>query len=183
MNARVLVAMNEDTLATDEPSGMAASVLDSLLRVRPQDSAESDRPSGLMIGELLAIIDDGATPMVTLPDAPDRALPALSLVDLHGGHIGRRVALLFEAGEGRRPVVIGVLRGQGVWSEETRPSQVELDIDGQRMVVAARERLVLRCGKASITLTKEGKVLIEGSYVSSRSTGVNRVKGGSIQLN
>jgi len=42
---------------------------------------------------------------------------------------------------------------------------------------------VLRCGKASITLTREGKVLIHGSYISSRSTGVNRVKGGSVQLN
>jgi hypothetical protein len=42
---------------------------------------------------------------------------------------------------------------------------------------------VLQCGKASITLTKAGKVLIQGSYVSSRSTGVNRVKGGSVQLN
>jgi hypothetical protein len=26
-------------------------------------------------------------------------------------------------------------------------------------------------------------VLIEGTYVSSRSSGVNRVKGGSVQLN
>ena len=27
------------------------------------------------------------------------------------------------------------------------------------------------------------KVLIEGSYLLSRSTGVNRVKGGAVQLN
>jgi Phage tail baseplate hub (GPD) len=55
--------------------------------------------------------------------------------------------------------------------------------DGQRMIVSAREKLVLRCGKASITLTKAGKMLIEGSYLLSRSTGVNRIKGGSVQLN
>jgi hypothetical protein len=41
----------------------------------------------------------------------------------------------------------------------------------------------LRCGKSSITLTRAGKVLIEGEYISSRSSGVNRIKGGSIQLN
>jgi hypothetical protein len=52
-----------------------------------------------------------------------------------------------------------------------------------RMVVSAKEQMVLQCGKASITLTKAGKVLIQGSYVSSRSTGVNRVKGGSVHLN
>ncbi len=45
------------------------------------------------------------------------------------------------------------------------------------MLVSAKDELVLRCGKASITLTRAGKVLIQGSYVSSRSTGVNRVKG------
>ena len=51
------------------------------------------------------------------------------------------------------------------------------------MLITAKDRLVLRCGKASITLTRAGKVLIEGAYVLSRSTGVNRVKGGTVQLN
>jgi hypothetical protein len=42
---------------------------------------------------------------------------------------------------------------------------------------------VLRCGKASITLTKAGKVLVQGTYVSHRSSGVIRIKGGAVQLN
>lgn len=62
-------------------------------------------------------------------------------------------------------------------------AQVEVDADGERMMVSAKEQLVLRCGKASITLTKAGKVIIKGSYVLSRSSGVNRIKGGSVQLN
>jgi hypothetical protein len=49
--------------------------------------------------------------------------------------------------------------------------------------VHAKEQVVLKCGKASITLTKAGKVLIQGSYVLSRSSGINRVKGGSVQIN
>jgi hypothetical protein len=60
---------------------------------------------------------------------------------------------------------------------------VEVDTDGERLLVTAKEQLVLRCGKATITLTKAGKVLIQGTYVSSRSSGVNRIKGGSVQLN
>ncbi len=76
-----------------------------------------------------------------------------------------------------------MLRGSTAWPLTDSPAQVEVDADGQRLVVSAKEQLVLRCGKASITLTKAGKVTIEGSYVSSRSTGVNRVKGGSVQLN
>jgi len=78
---------------------------------------------------------------------------------------------------------MGVLREGVGWPLEERPGRVEVDADGERMIVSAKEQVVLRCGKASITLTKTGKVLIEGAYISSRSTGVNRIKGGSIQLN
>ena len=53
----------------------------------------------------------------------------------------------------------------------------------ERLIVTAKEQVVIRCGKASITLTRAGKVLIQGEYVLSRSAGVNRVKGGSVQLN
>ena len=58
-----------------------------------------------------------------------------------------------------------------------------MDVDGQRLVVTAKEQLVLRCGKASITLTSAGKVLVQGTYLSNRSTGVLRLKGGSVQIN
>ena len=78
---------------------------------------------------------------------------------------------------------MGILRGQAAWPLDTQPAQVEVDADGRHLIVSAKEQLVLRCGKASITLTKAGKVLIEGSYLLSRSSGVNRIKGGSVQLN
>jgi hypothetical protein len=61
--------------------------------------------------------------------------------------------------------------------------QIEVDADGKRLIVSAEERIVLRCGKASITLTKEGKILVQGAYVSNQSSGVLRIKGGSVQIN
>ncbi len=63
------------------------------------------------------------------------------------------------------------------------PAQVEVDVDGEHLTVSAKEELVLRCGKASIVLTKSGKILIHGTYISNRSSGVMRIKGGSVQLN
>ena len=77
---------------------------------------------------------------------------------------------------------MGVVRGNESQPLDA-PGQVQVDADGERMIVSAKEQLVLKCGKASITLTNAGKVIIEGSYVVSRSTGTNRIKGGSIQLN
>ncbi|GAB1434023.1 DUF6484 domain-containing protein [Sphaerotilus sulfidivorans] len=139
---------------------------------------------GLVIGELLALGAEDRLPLVTYPGQPGTAaLRARTTVDLQGAHIGRAVTLMFECGDPARPIVTGVLREGAGWPIEDRPAQVEVDADGQRLVVTATEQLVLRCGKASITLTKAGKVLIEGSYLLSRSSGVNRIKGGSVQLN
>jgi hypothetical protein len=93
------------------------------------------------------------------------------------------VLLLFESDENAGPIVIGVLREGSDWPAREKPAQVEVQADGERMIVSARKQLVLRCGRASITLTEEGKILIHGTYVSSRSSGVHRIKGGSVHIN
>ena len=49
--------------------------------------------------------------------------------------------------------------------------------------MTADREITLRCGKASITLTGAGKLLLHGAYLLSRSLGVNRIKGGSVQIN
>src|SRR5262245_27299472 len=53
----------------------------------------------------------------------------------------------------------------------------------ERLELVADREIVLRCGEASITLTRAGKIILRGTYVLSRSSGVNKIKGGSIQIN
>lgn len=140
--------------------------------------------NGAVVGVLIGFKDDGATPLVVFPgQANTAACPARATLDVHGTHIGRQVLLVFENGDPRAPIVTGILQQTTAWPLAEKPTQVEVDADGERLVITARQQLVLKCGKASITLTKEGKVLIQGTYISSRSSGVNRVKGGSVQLN
>ena len=154
------------------------------LLARPSSPLTVGSLPSVTIGELIAITDEGRTPLIVYPGQPGvAALRARSVVDLHAPHIGQPVVLMFEGGDASRPIVMGVVRQREGWPTADAPAQVQVDADGERLQVSAKEQLVLRCGKASITLTKAGKVLIEGSYVSSRSTGVNRVKGGSVQLN
>lgn len=139
---------------------------------------------GVQVFELVALADEGRAPMVfDRAQSAGPVLKARTVVDLHAAHIGRQVLLAFEGGDPAKPIVIGVLQGDEGWPLKDRPDQVEVDADGQRLVVSARNEMVLRCGKASITLTSTGHVFIEGTYVSSRSTGVNRIRGGSVQLN
>nr|WP_251010907.1 DUF6484 domain-containing protein [Variovorax paradoxus] len=145
---------------------------------------QSESLPSVVTGELIAITDEGRTPLVLFAgQLGNAAVRARAVVDLHGAHIGHHVVLMFEGGDASRPIVMGVLRHSEAWPLAERPAQVEVDADGERMILSAREQLVMRCGRASITLTRAGKVLIQGSYVLSRSTGVNRVKGGAVQIN
>jgi hypothetical protein len=66
------------------------------------------------------------------------------------------------------------------------PGQVEtheFEIDGKTIVLNAAHTITLRCGQASITLNRDGKIVIRGTHVVSHASGVNRIRGGSVELN
>ncbi len=172
----------EEARAADEESG--SELLRLLKEAGSAKAPQTAQQVGVVIGELIGMTNEGRTPLVLYPGQPGTAaLFARTVVDLHGSHIGREVVLMFEVGDTMKPIVMGVLSESEGWPLDEQPGQVEVDADGERMIVTAKEQMVLRCGKASITLTKAGKVLIQGSYVLSRSSGANRIKGGSVQLN
>jgi hypothetical protein len=140
--------------------------------------------SGVVIGDLIGLKDDGRTPLVLFPgQRGSAAVAARSVIDLYGRHIGSQVALMFDTADGAKPIVVGVLRESTGYPLEQANGQAEVETDGERLIVTAKQQLTLRCGDASITLTREGKVLIQGTFVLSRSSGLNRIVGGSIQIN
>ncbi len=63
------------------------------------------------------------------------------------------------------------------------PGELDLLVDGRRVVVEAKRELVLRCGKASITLTRAGKIILRGTHVVSKSSGANSVQGTQVRIN
>lgn len=158
--------------------------LQPLLDRRPVSVSSSVAVPSLLIGELIAMTEEGRIPLVLYPNQPGTAgLKARTVIDLHTSHIGKKVVLMFEGGDSAKPIVMGLLcEGEGSSYKEP-PDHVEVLVDGERVIIGAKEQIVLRCGEASITLTRAGKVLIEGTYVLSRSSGVNRIKGGSVQIN
>jgi hypothetical protein len=129
-----------------------------------------------VVGVLWGLDEQGA-PLVLFDEAHEgNPVPARSVVPLSRADVGRDAVLLFEQGDRARPLVMGILR-----ISQSEP--VRTEIDGEKLVFTSEREIVLRCGDASITLTRAGKILIQGAYVLSRSSGVNRIKGGSIQLN
>jgi hypothetical protein len=91
---------------------------------------------------------------------------------------------LCEGGRAERAVIIGLIqpphRAPGA---ETVRRPADVTLDGRRLELTAEQEIVLRCGEASLTLTRAGKVLIRGAYVCSRSSGQNRVKGATVHIN
>jgi hypothetical protein len=59
----------------------------------------------------------------------------------------------------------------------------DLVVDGKKIVITAATEIELRCGDAFIRLTRDGKVIIRGTNVSSRATAQNRIRGGSVHIN
>ena len=157
-------------------------------------------PGEIIIGAI-AGIDGQGQPLVDFPENSfGKPLAAISTMSITTAYVGRNVALLFAKGDPQSPVIMGLIHSplhdlivaydaknhELPTDDSSASSALKVDdvtIDGKRIVLEGREEVVIKCGEASITLTKAGKILIRGNYVLNRASGVNRILGGSVQVN
>jgi hypothetical protein len=158
---------------------------------RPQ---ETNQIYGVVIGEIFTVADEAGDQkiFVTYPGNPyTTPLLALTTVKLNGSDSGKQVVLSFDQGNPLRPIITGVLQNSASpveelsldVSKELNSKQLQAKLDGDQVTLSAEKEIVLQCGKSSITLTKAGKIIIRGEYLLSRATGVNKIKGGAVQIN
>jgi hypothetical protein len=147
---------------------------------------QRSRPEGMIVGRIVGFNEQGL-PLLTWPGfRDDTPHPSQTITPLSVQDIGRDVVLAFVTVDlVQQPMIMGLIqKPTPLPATKTAPAQgLEVITDGKRMILTAQEEITLRCGKASITMTKAGKVLIEGDYLLSRSRGSNRIKGGSVQIN
>ena len=177
------VGFGAKLLSTNEDSAIPQTQLkENQLKFVPERSYQ--KIDSVVIGRLMSFNDLGQ-PLVAYPGNPYcHLLPAHSIVSLSEDDKGRGLVLQFENSDPGRPIILGLLQPNVPVGPETRKkSHTELEVDGEKLIFTADKEIVLRCGEASITLTRAGKIIIRGAYLVSRSTGVNRIKGGSVQIN
>lgn len=145
---------------------------------------------GVIVGRLVS--QRGEQCLVDFKGNPKGGpLDARSVIRVSSRDVGRDVVLAFERGILHRPIIMGVIQPSSKSSEVSVLDQIlskagespVAEVDNERLEIMAEREIVLKCGEASITLTRAGKILIKGTYVVTRSTGVNRIKGGSVQIN
>jgi uncharacterized protein DUF6484 len=128
-----------------------------------------------VLAELVEL--DAGRPVVVLDG--ERRVCVAATVALATGDVGRRVTVAFLGGDAEQAIVTGLLQHTG--QPRTRPAKLELD--AKELELSADRQITLRCGKSSIILTHDGRIVIRGEHLLSRATSVNRIRGGTIQLN
>jgi len=152
------------------------------------------RAPGVRVG-VVAGAEAGA-PLVDFPGNAGGPVPARTMIPLDPGVLRdaverrREVVLLFEEADPLRPIVAGFLEAPSPTPALDAVLEATLDarpevavVDGRRVVVEGKDEIVLRCGEASITLRRNGKVMVRGLYVETHAAGTNRIKGGSVKIN
>jgi hypothetical protein len=116
-----------------------------------------------------------------------------------GGARGALVNVVFAQGNPEHPIVMGFVddgMGAGTPGAPAEPvvappssgqtgPDLALRVDGRPRVlpIEAQEELILKCGQASITLKRDGKIVIKGRYVESHASSTNRIKGAQVKIN
>jgi len=185
-------AMAEEGVEDNHMGSKSGKEMMQAVLAKPRKSAipESPEPArinGVVIGTLADSGKSGRT-LVHFPGIPsDGPLEAISTEDMTGKTPGSEVALGFVDGNPTLPIILGIIQKTGdqkASSEEISSEQnIDVRLDGETLTLSAEREIVLKCGKSSITLTRAGKIILKGAYLSNHSTGVNRIKGGSVQIN
>lgn len=134
-----------------------------------------------LLARVVALSEDGTVLVALAGQTPVAALVLhqISAEQLHHAKVMATPVLVVALdGDVRRLAIIGVMT-----STVTPHRLATAKVDGRRVEITGQDEVVLACGAASITLTKAGKVIIKGVRISSLAEEVQRITGGSVQIN
>jgi hypothetical protein len=150
----------------------------SLIEQREEDVAsfEATAVPGALIGTLVGFTEDGLLRVDVSAGTSEVPIVARSCVVVTVRDVGKNVVLIRFAANAEL-IAIGVIQ-----PNNASPA-FEVTANDENVTVLAKERITLKCGDASVTLQRDGKIVIRGKHVISQAAGVNRIRGGSVELN
>jgi hypothetical protein len=98
------------------------------------------------------------------------------------------VLLVFENGDPTLPIIVGEICDRPFSSTERTVALCtgqapDVLVDAEKIVFHAQREIVLRCGRSSVAITSDGKIVIRGTEITSRASRTHKIKGGSVRIN
>lgn len=168
--------------------------MSAITSFKPSSKRRDVAQNAPIVGQLVAFSSNGRA-LVEFNGAPDGACEARSILPDHQAVAGKAlpipVLLVFEANNLSKPVIIGVINdspfspepvAEKLDSSATGKSR-DVYVDGKKLVITGQEEILLKCGKSSILLRRDGKIVIKGENLISRSSLSNKIKGSSVSIN
>lgn len=155
---------------------------------------QSPEAKSICLGQIITITEEGRA-LVDYPGNQMGPVVARSVIDVPArynslGTVNIPVLMVFEDGDLKLPIIVGIIHDTvfpAAPSEEIilEPVKRQRDVvvDGKKMVFDAKEEIVLRCGKSSVTLKKDGKIIVKGTQITNRASAANKIKGASVRIN
>jgi hypothetical protein len=136
------------------------------------------------VGRIIRITTEGRV-WVDFPGNAMGPAQARSIVDIsqNRGEFDDPVLLLFEGGDPTLPIIVGIVRDTLRKSLPAAAYPGDAVLDGKRITLVAQHEILLRCGKSSILLRKDGKIVVKGAQIVSRSSGPHKIRGASVNIN
>lgn len=131
---------------------------------------------GVLVGEV-AGADDQGRPLVFTELHGARAADVVWMPEPPSWStcVGLRVVIGHVDGDERRPIILGLL--------DAPPTTRTKEKAPDTLRVESNKELVIECGKSKIAMRADGRIEIRGGHLISRSSGPNKIKGGSVHIN
>lgn len=157
------------------------------------DEVQVRNDSGIYRGIICKIGNDGSL-LVSCDRFPDEMFRCDILRSADSSALTLRqndpVIFVRTDGAARRGCVLGKV-GKYKPADSVRIDETEAVNDktapvllhGKEIEIRADSKLLLRCGEGSLSISRDGTIIIRGSRILSRSKGTNKIKGASVQIN
>lgn len=159
----------------EETSGQSMEDEENIIDLVTVYSEKAAKIEGIVVGRITGFHRGGEPLIDYTMNNTGGPLLARTTVSLDTCHIGRDAAVMFERGDSRKPIIIGLMHNSNM--------NVETVDDDKTTVISSDKEILIRCGEASIHLKKDGKIIIKGKDILSRARGNHDIKGGMINLN
>lgn len=175
-------------------SHVKVTVMENVKRLLPNPDNQKQ-----LIGTLVGV-DGENRPLVDFEsNSSNKPIPALSLINFPSStkawfHFPIP-ALINLVGNNNQPIIVGLIHeqlfshpGQEIQTDNTNiempiEEYTQHKLNADFINIEGNDEIQFNCGKSSLSLKKNGQIIIKGEDITNRARSNNKIRGGSVKIN